>query len=138
MTPDAVAMEKATAPKKKIPRALGVKNTSAWVLQPTVKPRNIVAVSMMADWAVFARRSTTPHSVKKFPKNTPVEVESVVMRHPEIVEVDASSVICEIIKPHPECRDGALRQAQGELIIVGFIMSKRRHSETRTREPALS
>ena len=47
--PDAVAIEKATAPRKKIPRALGVKNTSAWVLQPTVKPRNIVAVSMIAD-----------------------------------------------------------------------------------------
>ena len=47
--PDAVAMENATAPRKKIPRDLGVRKTSAWVLQPTVKPRKIVAVSMMAD-----------------------------------------------------------------------------------------
>ena len=49
MTPEAVAIEKATAPRQKIPSALGVRNTSAWVLQPTVKPRSIVAVSMMAD-----------------------------------------------------------------------------------------
>ena len=63
-------MENATAPRKNMPRDFGVRNTSAWVLQPTVKPRNMVAVSMMADWAVLARRFTTPHSFKKFPKNS--------------------------------------------------------------------
>ena len=46
-------IENATAPRRKIPSDLGVRNTSAWVLQPTVNPRNMVAVSMMADWAVF-------------------------------------------------------------------------------------
>ena len=51
-TPEAVAMLKATAPKKKIPTDLVVKNTSAWVLAPTVNPRNIVAVSMIAVRAV--------------------------------------------------------------------------------------
>ena len=70
ITPEAVAIENATAPRKKIPNALGVKNTSAWVLQPTVNPKKIVAVSMMADCAVLARRLTTPHSFKKFPKNS--------------------------------------------------------------------
>ena len=54
--PDAVAMEKEMDPRKKILKALGVKNTSPWVLQPTVNPRNMVAVSMMADCAVLARR----------------------------------------------------------------------------------
>ena len=70
MTPEAVAMEKATAPRKKIPRDLGVRKTSAWVLQPTVKPRKMVAVSMIADWAVLASRLTTPHSFRKFPRNS--------------------------------------------------------------------
>lgn len=69
ITPDAVAIEKAMEPRKNIPRDLGVRKTSAWVLQPTVNPKKMVAVSMMADCAVLARRLTTPHSLIKLPKN---------------------------------------------------------------------
>ena len=68
MTPDAVAMENATDPRRKIPRDLTVKKTSAWVLAPTVNPRKIVAVSIMEELAVLAKRSTTRDSFMKLPK----------------------------------------------------------------------
>jgi len=61
-------MLNATAPSKKIPTDFGVKNTSPWVLAPTVKPKSIVAVSIIAVRAVWASRSVAPHSFKKFPK----------------------------------------------------------------------
>jgi len=68
MMPDAVAMLNATAPSKKIPTDFPVKNTSPWVLAPTVNPRKIVAISIMEVRAVWTRRSVTPHSFMKFPK----------------------------------------------------------------------
>lgn len=67
-TPDPVAMLKATAPNAKMPMDFVVRNTSAWVEAPTVNPKKMVAVSIMAVRAVLANRSTTPETLKRLPK----------------------------------------------------------------------
>ena len=57
------------APNPKINNDSFVRNTSACVEAPTVRPNNIVTISMRALLAVLARRFVTPLSLRRLPKN---------------------------------------------------------------------
>ena len=67
--PPAVAKTNEKAPSAKISIELGVRNTSAWVEAPTVRPISIVTISIREVLAVSARRLVTPDSRRRFPKN---------------------------------------------------------------------
>ena len=67
-TPVIVPIPNATIPKPNIPRVSPTKNSSATNLEPTDKPRNMVAVLIKAFCAVSDRRATTRHSFIKLPK----------------------------------------------------------------------
>ena len=47
-----------------------VRNSEAWVLAPTVMPKMMVTMSVMALLAVLARRVVTPLSRSKLPKKS--------------------------------------------------------------------
>ncbi len=70
ITPVAVATEKAAAPIRNILIVAGVKNTSAVVFAPTVKPISTVTTSISTVLADWARRSVTPLSFSKLPRNS--------------------------------------------------------------------
>ncbi|CSI56095.1 Uncharacterised protein [Vibrio cholerae] len=55
-------------PSTKIPMVWGCRNLSAISLEPTDKPRKMVTMLMRAFCAVSDKRSTTPHSRIKLPK----------------------------------------------------------------------
>ena len=59
-TPEPVAIQKAIAPKPKILSDSGVKNLSAWVDAPTVKPKIITTVSITTVLAVLDGAKADP------------------------------------------------------------------------------
>src|SRR5690554_4281992 len=67
-TPEAVPTPKATIPKPRIPRVWPSRNLSAISLEPTDRPRKMVTMLISAFWAVSLKRSTTPHSRIRLPK----------------------------------------------------------------------
>ena len=69
-TPPNVATANEQAPKAKMMSESTVKNTSAWVEAPTVRPNNMVTMSMSGLAAVLARRFVTPLSFNRLPKNS--------------------------------------------------------------------
>ena len=69
-TPAAVPIENATMPSRSIPRVSALRNLSAASLEPTARPRKIVTMLINSFCAVLLRRSTTPHSRIKFPKQS--------------------------------------------------------------------
>ena len=62
--------EKATSPRKKIPRVLHEMNSEACVDAPTVIPKRIVIVSINGPFAVSANRRVAPLSLSKLPKKS--------------------------------------------------------------------
>ena len=64
----AVPMAKATIPNIKIPSVLRSRNLSALSFEPTDKPRKIVTILISAFCAVSLKRSTTPLSFIRLPK----------------------------------------------------------------------
>ena len=69
-TPALEAMINAQKPRPNIRRVSVVRNLSAWVDAPTVSPRRIVTMSVIAFEAVFASRVVTPLSRSRFPKKS--------------------------------------------------------------------
>ena len=69
-TPEQVATMKAHAPTTKMNRVLRVRNSLAWVEQPTVRPSSITMISLRAEPAVFARRVVLPDSFSRLPKKS--------------------------------------------------------------------
>ncbi len=69
-TPAAVATAKEAAPNRNILIVAGVRNTAAVVLAPTVRPINTVTTSIKTLRADWARRSVTPLSLSRLPKNS--------------------------------------------------------------------
>ena len=69
-TPLADAMTKAKAPMAKILMVSSVRNSLAWVEQPTVSPSSITTMSLSDVEAVLARRSVFPLSFSRLPKNS--------------------------------------------------------------------
>jgi hypothetical protein len=67
-TPAAVPTPNATAPKARIPRVSAVKNSSEDSFEPTAKPKKIVTMLINSFCAVLLKRSTTPDSFIKLPK----------------------------------------------------------------------
>ena len=68
--PLADAMMKARAPRAKILMVFNVRNSEAWVEQPTVRPRRITTISFKLLLAVLASRVVFPLSFRRFPKNS--------------------------------------------------------------------
>ena len=64
------AMMKARAPRAKILMVFNVRNSEAWVEQPTVRPRRITTISFKLLLAVLASRVVFPLSFRRFPKNS--------------------------------------------------------------------
>ena len=67
-TPLAVPIPKATIPSDRIPRVLKSRKDAALSLEPTDKPRKIVTILINEFCTVSLRRSTTPHSFIRLPK----------------------------------------------------------------------
>jgi oxaloacetate decarboxylase beta subunit len=67
-TASGVFMAKANAPSTKIPIVSTVKNLSAASFEPTARPKKIVVMLMISFCALLLKRSTTPHSNVKLPK----------------------------------------------------------------------
>ena len=68
ITPAAVPIENATAPKPRIPKVSTVKKASDDNLEPTAKPKKMVTMLISSFCAVLLKRSTTPDSFIKLPK----------------------------------------------------------------------
>ena len=69
-TPPKVATTNDAAPRQKMMSESVVRNTSACVDAPTVRPSNIVTISISELAAVLARRFVTPLSFRRLPKNS--------------------------------------------------------------------
>ncbi len=67
-TPAAVPTAKAIIPNARIPSVCASRKLLAISLEPTDNPRKIVTMLINAFWAVSLRRSTTPHSRIRLPK----------------------------------------------------------------------
>ena len=65
-----VATTNAQNPRKKMKIVSLVRNSDACVEAPTVIPRMMVTISVMALLAVLAKRVVTPLSRRRFPKNS--------------------------------------------------------------------
>ena len=70
LTPKVVAITKDARPRPKMRTERPVRNTSAWVDAPTVRPMSVVTTSISDPPAVAARRFVTPLSFRRFPKNS--------------------------------------------------------------------
>ena len=68
--PLAEAMMNAKAPRAKIFTVLRVRNSEAWVEQPTVSPKSITITSLRLLPAVLARRVVLPLSFSRLPKKS--------------------------------------------------------------------
>ena len=69
-TPVLDAIMKAAKPSPNISRVSVLRNLSAWVDAPTVRPSRMVTISVMALLAVLARRVVTPLSLSRLPKKS--------------------------------------------------------------------
>ena len=65
-----VAITNDAAPNPNIITDLGVRNVVACVEAPTVRPNNMVTISIKELAAVLAKRRVTPLSFNKLPKNS--------------------------------------------------------------------
>ena len=63
-------MMNAKAPRAKIFTVLRVRNSEAWVEQPTVSPKSITITSLRLLPAVLARRVVLPLSFSRLPKKS--------------------------------------------------------------------
>ncbi|CSB62276.1 Uncharacterised protein [Vibrio cholerae] len=68
ITPPAVPILKAAAPSAKIPKVSKLRKVSACNLEPTPKPKKMVTILISSFCAVLDKRSTTPASRIRFPK----------------------------------------------------------------------
>ena len=67
-TPAAVPIEKATAPRARMPSVSRFRNCSEASFEPTASPSRIVTMFMSSFCAARLSRSTTPHSRSRLPK----------------------------------------------------------------------
>ena len=70
-TPELDAMTNERAPRMKIMMVFQVRNSLAWVEQPTVRPSSITIASLRAEPAVLAKRVVLVLSFSRFPKSIP-------------------------------------------------------------------
>ena len=69
-TPQVVAMMKEVRPRAKIFTEVRLRNLSAWVEAPTVRPMRVVTTSISGPLAVSASLLVTPLSFRRLPKNS--------------------------------------------------------------------
>ena len=119
-TPQVVAITKERSPSRKIFMDLALRNTSACVEAPTVRPMSVVAMSMMGPRAFSARRLVTPLSFSRLPKKSiprsgrPEGTMNAVQRKPMMGNIIFSR--CDTL------RGGAMRMRRSFLVVSSSIM----------------
>ena len=120
ITPDAVPIENATAPSAKIPKVSTFKKASALSFEPTPKPKKIVVMLINSFCAVELKRSTTPDSRIKLPKqNIPTKGVAEGKKKIVMASTPTGKIIFSILVTGRNCFISILRSSS---VVNAFII----------------